>query len=420
MMGNSSQKILLTLLLILFSGILGYNLGKNEVAFSWKHYKPNITINSKEPPVTIYGADFSLFWDVWERTVRNYYDKKAIDPQKMRDGAISGMLGSLGDPYTMFLNPTQNSETKKELRGEFEGIGAQLGLKDKRIIVVAPLKDTPAEKAGIKAGDFVLKIDGKDTTGLTLPDAVQKIRGPKGTKVMLTILHDKETEPLDVVVSRDTITVQSVEGWVKKAAEVEGIKGMEGKDGKVGYIRLTQFGDNTNNQWTLVVSRIRKELDLDPSIRGVILDLRNNPGGYLNGAVFIGSEFIESGPIVLQEKDSVRQVLSVDRKGLLTKTPLVVLINKGSASASEIVAGALRDHKRAKLVGETSFGKGTVQEAIDIGQNAGLHLTTAKWLTPNGIWVHEKGLTPDIEAPLDKNDPSHDTQLEKAVATLLQ
>lgn len=419
-----NKTILIVVLSVFLSSAFGYLLGKAEISLDWKQYKPEIVVTSKEPPKGLTTADFTLFWTVWERVTQSYYDKKVIDPERMVYGAINGALQSLGDPYTVFLSPTQNTESKQELAGEFEGIGAQLGLKEKRIVVIAPLKDTPAESSGIRAGDAILKIDGKDTAGMSLPDAVQKIRGKKGTSVVLTILHEEESEPLEVSIVRATITVKSVDSWVKKARDVEGIKTetvLKGhEDDSIAYIRLSQFGDKTSSEWQEAVSKIVAESKI-AGFQGLVLDVRNNPGGYLNGAVFIASEFIDEGVVVVQERGTgQRQEFVVDRSGSLTKVPLVILINKGSASASEIVAGALRDRKKVKLIGEKSFGKGTVQEAQDLPGNAGLHLTTAKWLTPLGTWVNEQGLTPDIDVSLNKDEPTHDLQLEKAIGELVR
>lgn len=432
------KKIVFVGLLLFLCGFLGYNLGKREVSVSWQNFQPKIAIENKEPPSSLGVTDFSLFWDVWDRTLRSYYDKTVIDSDKLLYGAISGMLQSLGDPYTVFLTPQQNKETKQELSGEFEGIGAQLGLRDKKIVVIAPLKDTPAESAGIKAGDTIVKIDEKDTSGLTLPEAVQRIRGRKGTAVTLTVLHEGDEETVDISIVRDTIKVQSVEGGIKNVkcqmspakrdpAQRENVKCQIVEKGEacddcstIGYIRLSQFGDNTSSEWLKVVGEVASR-SKESNFKGVVLDLRNNPGGYLNGSVFIASEFIASGTVVIQEKgNGQNQAFSVDRRGILTDVPLVVLINKGSASASEIVAGALRDRKGIKLVGEKSFGKGTVQEAQDLPSNAGLHITTARWLTPKGTWVNDKGLIPDIEIEINKEDPKHDTQLEKAIEALVQ
>lgn len=415
--------------IVLISAFVGYYLGISKISFDWKNYKPNLVIINKEPPASQQTVDFSLFWNVLEKLENTYYDKKIIDPQKLLEGAITGMVQSLGDPYTVYLPPNQNNDFKQGLAGTFSGIGAELGMRGKQIIVVAPLDGTPAKTAGIKAGDAILKVDGKDTVGWTLSQAVDKIRGPKGTKVVLLVLHKDEDKSTEISVIRETITVKSVDGWIRNIkCQMSNVKCQILKDDqscedckKIVYIRLSQFGDNTNTEWLAFVNKLSLQIKEDQDIKGLVLDLRNNPGGYLTDATFIASEFLKEGIVVIQDKaEGGKTTFSVSRRGLLTEVPLVVLINKGSASASEIVAGALQDHKRAKLVGETSFGKGTIQQAEELGGGAGLHVTIAKWLTPNGTWVNSKGLTPDVLVENDKNDSSHDVQLEKAVEELLK
>lgn len=412
------------ILIIFISFFIGYYFGVTKIDFQWKSFKPHVSAVSKEPPAaTSTKADFSMLWTVLAKLENSYYDKTAIDGQKLVNGAVSGMVQSLGDPYTVFLPPTQNSDFKQGMAGKFEGIGAELGMKDNQIIVIAPLDGTPAQKMGVKTEDTILGVDGKSTAGWTLSQAVEKIRGPKGTKVTLTILHKGDTEETKLDIIRDTITIKSVDGWIKKVKDIKKIdqkKFSNKKDLEIVYIRLSQFGDNTNQEWLSLINNLVLKMDNNKNIKGIILDLRNNPGGYLTDASFVASEFIKSGTVVIQDKGFEKTNFSVSRKGLLTDIPLVVLINKGSASASEIVAGAMKDYNRAKLIGDTSFGKGTIQQAEDLGQGAGLHVTIAKWLTPNGTWVHEKGLEPDIKVELDKKDQTHDTQLEKGVEELVK
>lgn len=423
----SKIKSLQLIVIVLIAAFIGYYFGVNRVKVSWENYKPSVAVINKEAPPTLRNIDFSLFWNVWNKLESNYYDKTKLDPQKMLNGAITGMTQSLEDPYTMYLAPKQNNNFKDGLAGQFSGIGAELGTKDKQIIVIAPLAESPAEKAGIKAGDEILKVNGETTANWTLPFTVEKIRGPKGTNVTLTILHKDLDKPQDIKIVRDTITVKSVTGWVKNAKDIEGINISESQKGKIAYVRLSQFGDSTNNDWVNIISKFNLQMQAEKDIRGLIIDLRNNPGGYLNDAIFIASEFLKQGtPVVIEDNgQGIRNTRSVSRIGLFNDTKIVVLINKGSASASEIVSGALRDNRiegksRAILVGETSFGKGTIQEATDLGNGAGVHITISKWLTPNGTWINGTGLTPDIEVGLDEKDPSHDSQLEKAVLELLK
>lgn len=420
-----SPKRLQIVLLVIISLLVGYFFGVSKVNFEWSHYQPHITVVNKEPPAADTLVDFSLFWSVWDKLTTNYYDKTKVDPQKMLYGAINGMVQSVGDPYTMFLPPTQNSNFQQQLAGQFTGIGAELGLKGKQIIVIAPLDGSPAQKAGIKAGDAIMSVGGDSTSTWTLPQAVDKIRGPKGSTVVLGIMHDGQTNTQNISITRDTITVKSVVGWVKEIKDIDAIsqdlKKSDNSTDSIAYVRLSQFGDNANTDWATVINTIYPQIQkMHP--KGLILDLRDNPGGYLIDAVFIAGEFLPQGaPVVIQASGtSPESTLSVNRSGKLLDIPLIVLINKGSASASEIVSGALRDNKRAQLVGDTSFGKGTIQEALDLGSNVGLHVTIAKWLTPNGTWVHGKGLTPDVKVSLDPKDPSHDTQLEAAIQQLLK
>jgi len=409
-------------LIVIISALIGYYVGVSKISFAWKSYHPTIKVADKMPPASVQNLDLTMFWNVLEKLETSYYDKSAINSQKLLNGAISGMVEGLEDPYTVYLPPVQNTDFKQGLAGKFEGIGAELGMNGKQIIVVAPLDGSPAQKAGIKAGDAILKVDDQMTFGWTIAQAVEKIRGPKGTNVTLNILHKNAEKTEDIVIVRDTITVKSVNYWVKRIKDIDEITAIKGHENdSVAYIRLSQFGDNTNDEWVQIANTIDLARKNNPGVKGVVLDLRNNPGGYLTDAVFIASEFVKSGVIVMQEdRSGNRNKLSVSRRGLLTDFPVVVLINKGSASASEIVAGALRDHNRATLVGETSFGKGTIQQADELGGGAGLHITIAKWLTPDGTWVHIKGLEPDVKVDVDAKNQAHDLQLEKAVAELVK
>ncbi|MBI4066843.1 S41 family peptidase [Candidatus Gottesmanbacteria bacterium] len=398
--------IIFTFVVVAFGA--GYNAGQKGVNVPYVS-RPNL-VNTT--PTVTQNVDFALFWEVWKRLYRDFTDKKSLDPQKMVYGAISGMVQSLGDPYTVFLPPTQNKETKDSLGGHFEGIGAQLGVEDKKIIVVAPLKGTPAEKAGIKTGDWIIEVDGKETTNWTLPETVSAIRGRKGTKVVLSIVHKNATKPSEIAVLRDTINVPSVE-WSMKTKDSD----------KVVYLKLSQFGDPTNAEWNKAVDEIEAQIqqDSDKKIKGLILDVRNNPGGYLSGAVYIASEFLPNGVIVMQESaDGSRSKFEVNRTGRLLSIPMVVLVNKGSASASEIVGGALQDRKRATLVGETTFGKGSIQDVQELSGGAGLHITVAKWLLPSGKWVNGDGVTPGVKVENDEEKPDEDLQLNKAIEILVK
>lgn len=393
--------------LILLVAVLSFLAGwfANEKGFALDKLRNSNTASFSASSATP-RADMKLFWQVWDLVHTDYFDKTKIDNQKLLYGAIKGMVAAIGDPYTTFLPPEEQKRIQEDLGGAFEGVGIQIGFKGSRLAVIAPLKNTPAEKAGIKAGDFIVGIKDKNkgldvsTVGMTLIDAVQAIRGPAGTPVTLVVTRDGVDKLLEIAIVRDKIEVPSVE------------LNFVGKKNEVAHLKLFRFGGNTAREWENAVEKI-----IQSSAKGLILDLRNNPGGYLDGAVSIISEFIPKGVAVIQEgSGGNKKQISVSGRGRLFDISMVVLVNTGSASASEIVAGALKDYKRATVVGESTFGKGTIQEAKDI-DDSGIHITTARWLTPKGEWANEKGITPDVVV---KDDPatSADEQLEKALDIL--
>jgi len=415
------RQLVVVSILVFLAGVGGYWLGQHQVAVEFKKFSPEVKIQRALP----YGKEnvnFSLFWEVWDRLEKNYLDKKLLDPQQMVYGAISGMVASLKDPYTAFLPPQENKEAKEDLAGEFGGVGIQLGYKDSHLAVISPLSGSPAEKAGIKAGDLIVNIKdetkkvNKDTRGMSLPEAVALIRGPKGTRVVLTLVREGVSQPFEKEIVRETIVVESV-----KMEILEGkCEGKTGDCPKVAHLKLLKFGERTNQEWQEAVTEIQNSKFKIRNFKGVVLDLRNNPGGFLNGAVWIASEFLKKGVVVFQDRgEGGKESFSVNRVGRLTDIPLVVLVNEGSASASEIVAGALRYHGRAKIVGEKTFGKGTIQEAQDLEGGAGLHITIARWLLPDGSSVDKEGLKPDFEVKMGKEDETKDPQLEKAIEILV-
>ena len=420
---NKIRSIIVSVAILLLIGGVGYKLGERRTLDSAILFlKP--VINVTQPTNQKY-VDFSLFWDVWGRIERYYIDAPHIDTQKMIWGAITGAVNSLEDPYTVFLPPKENKEFKEDLGGAFEGIGAQLGLQDGRIIIIAPLKGTPAERAGLKPFDWILKVDGEETTNWTITQAVTKIRGTKGTSVKLSILHEKAEKPEELTIVRDGILVPSVEYWIKPINTIVEISGSTSsarlKTDTVAYLKLSRFGDRTNEEWLKAVADIASNWKAK-GVKGLVFDLRNNPGGYLDGSVFIASEFLKSGLVVTQtNSDGTKQEYQVDRKGQLFDIPLVILINKGSASASEIVAGALRDYSRGTIVGETSFGKGSVQTPQELTGGASVHITTGKWLLPKGDWINKKGITPQIEVTMNGGtEATSDAQFARAIEVLLQ
>ncbi len=384
--------------------VLGWELGHRDYLIQVKNLKPSISVTNQLDPNKKVNLDFSLFWDTWNLVNKDYMDKSALNPQKLYYGAIQGMVAAIGDPYTMFLPPSAQQAVKEQLGGQFDGVGMELGYnKDKHLVVIAPLKGTPAAKAGVKPGDLILKINNQNIGNMPLTEAVNLIRGPKGSTVALELLSNGQNTPHEVNIVRDTIVIKSVEYELKKTPS--------GKN--IAYISISTFGDQTIKEWDEAVNQA-----LADSPQGVIVDVRNNPGGYFDAAIYIASEFLSDGTVVEQEDGHGNiQKISVSRQGRMLKLPLVVLINGGSASASEIFSGAMQDRKRGILVGEQSFGKGTIQTTEDLPGGTGIHITIAKWLTPNGRWIHNIGLTPDVKVSVG-NTPGVDPQLEKALELL--
>jgi carboxyl-terminal processing protease len=364
--------------------------------------------------------EFQPFWDTY-RTIEGRYAGGKIDEQALVRGAIKGMVDGLGDPYSAYLTPEQYQTGLQDLSGQFEGIGAEIGTRDSagatstcstlgpdcHLIVVSPIEGSPAEKAGLKAGDAILAVDGSALDGLTVDAARDRVRGPKDTTVVMTILRDN-TAPFDVSIVRGVIAQREV---------IDKILG----GGAVGYIRVTGFSDNSAAQFHTAVKS-----DVAAGRKELILDLRGNPGGYVTAARSIASEFLASGPLFWEETADGTQTetdASTDpaTTGAATDPAihLVVLIDGGSASASEIVAGALHDRGRATIVGQTSFGKGTVQQWIELPKTGALKLTIAKWLTPNKTWIHHAGIVPDVVVtPPTDVAAGQDPTLDKAVELL--
>ena len=351
-------------------------------------------------------VNISLLWSVWRMLLRHYIAPDELNSTDLLYGAVEGLVRAAGDPYTLFMTPSQNKDFRQSLEGKLQGIGAELAFREGAIVVVAPLKGSPAQRAGLLPEDVITQVDGVDIEGESLNDVVQRIRGKKGTTVSLTILRDGEFNPRTLSIVRDDINIPSVES-----------KLIETSSGSLGYVALNQFGDGSTAEF-----RAALEAFTDKPVKGIIVDLRFNGGGYLEGAVEIASLFLEKGKIV-----------SVERRGtepehhyayghpLMAETPLVVLINQGSASASEIVAGALQDHKRATIIGMKSFGKGTVQEVLDLPGGSSLRVTTARWLTPNGKNLGKEGVHPDVvvDRSVEDYETERDPQLEAAKEWLL-
>src|SRR6476660_7080748 len=331
----------------------------------------------------------SLFGDVFERVRSDYVEKP--DDAKLVESAINGMLAGL-DPHSSYMDAKSFRDMQVQTRGEFGGLGIEVTMEDGLIKVVAPIDETPAAKAGIMANDIITKLDDEQVQGLTLNQAVEKMRGPVNTKIKLTIMRKGQDKPVEVSITRDVIRVRSVRSQV------------EGED--IGYIRLTQFNEQTTEGLKKAIADIGAKIS-DDKLKGYVLDLRNNPGGLLDQAISASDAFLQKGEIVSTRGRNAEETQRFNaRAGDLTKgKPLIVLINGGSASASEIVAGALQDHKRATVVGTRSFGKGSVQTIIPLGSgNGALRLTTARYFTPSGKSIQAKGIVPDIEVLQDVPD----------------
>jgi len=345
-------------------------------------------------PVTLFGEEgasdtyrqLNLFGEVFERVRADYVEP--ISDGKLIEAAINGMLTSL-DPHSSYLNPDSFRDMQVQTKGEFGGLGIEVTLENGFVKVVSPIDDTPAAKAGIQPGDLITHLDGDSVLGMTLQDAVDKMRGPVDTKIKLTIAR-KGKEPFDVTLTRAVIKIQSVRSKVIN---------------DVGYIRITSFNEQTETGLESAVSEIKSKTG--DKLEGYVLDLRNNPGGLLDQAVAVSDSFLDKGEIVSTRgrKPEMAQRFNAKAGDLTDNMPLVVLINGGSASASEIVAGALQDHHRAILLGTTSFGKGSVQTIIPLSNHGAMRLTTARYYTPSGHSIQGKGIEPDIDVPQAKIEP---------------
>ncbi len=346
---------------------------------------------------------FQIFWEALRKVSDNFYDQKAIDAQKIVYGAIKGAVESLDDQHTYFSPPAQVQSSRQTLEGAFEGIGATIETKDDRLLIVAPIAGTPAQKAGLEPGDWITKIDGKDTMGFTANDGVNLIRGAKGTPVTLTIVREGTKDPFNVTIVRDVINVPNVKLTIL--------------DGKIAHIQLINvFSAKMGDDLKAALKEAR-----DKGATKVVLDLRGNPGGYLTASVEVASQFLKDGLVAYElTRDGKKTEISVQRGGLATDWPIVVLVNKGSASASEIVAGAIQDSGRGVLVGETTFGKGSVQQDFSLSDGSAVHITIANWLTPKGRNISKVGLMPDFDVKLTDDDlkANRDPQLERAVQYL--
>jgi len=346
---------------------------------------------------------FKPFWEAWNLVHDEYVDQP-VDSTLLMQGAIRGMMDSLGDPHSSYMNPQDFENANSGLSGEYEGIGAWVDTRNDYLTIVSPIPGSPAEAAGLMPDDKIIAIDGEDMTGIDAELVRQRVLGPAGSTVVLTISRASEPEPFDVSIKREKIVIKSATG--------------EMLDNGIGYVQITTFGDNTTPELRAVL----KDL-LAQNPKGLVIDLRNNGGGYLETSVEVASEFINDGVILYEQYgDGKRITYDALGGGQATEIPLVVLVNQGTASASEIVAGAIQDHGRGKLVGVTTYGKGSVQNWVALSNNQGaVRVTIAKWLTPNERHIHGVGLTPDVEVEITEEDfqAGRDPQLDKAIEVLL-
>ena len=364
--------------------------------------------NSQQPVTGVPDAAtvelFKPFWDSWT-VIHEYYVDQPVDDETLMRGAIEGMMNSLGDPHTQYLAPEEYGDMVSDLRGDYEGIGALVNLEGEYLTISEPFPGSPAEAAGLLPGDMVIGVDGEDMTGIEPELVRRRVLGPKGSTVILTIRREGVEEPFDVSITRARIVVPSVESKML--------------DNEIAYVKLRQFALNTGNDLHTELEKLMAE-----NPKGLILDLRGNPGGYVNTCVQIASEFLSEGKIVLYEEDSDgnRKEHPAIKGGLALDIPLVVLVNGQSASASEVLSGALRDYQRATLVGEQTFGKGTVQTSVVLenGEQGAIKITIARWLTPNGLNIDAEGLTPDVVVERTEDDfmNNRDPQLDKAIELL--
>jgi len=384
MKGNSNILFLIFGLLSVF--ILGIFVGQVSVECPYC------------PPEDV---DFSLMWEVWHKLEDTYVNPGSIDSQALVYGAIKGMVEAVEDPYTIFFDPEETKVFLEDVSGSFEGVGMEIGIRNGQLQVIAPITGTPADRAGLRAGDKIIKIDDTLTLDITIEEAVTLIRGPKGTEVTLTVLRNGWDTTQDFTIKRDVIEIPSME-W-------------ELREDNIAYIKIYHFTDKAHIDFQNIAFEV-----LNSPAEKIVLDLRNNPGGYLEMTVQIAGWFLDRGNVVLIEdyggKKEPEEHLAKGNSRLIDY-PTVVLINQGSASASEILAAALRDNRGLTLIGETSYGKGSVQTLLKMKDESSLKVTIANWLTPNGELINEKGLEPDIKVELTEEDYNNevDPQLDKAL-----
>ncbi len=413
-----SSRLIVAGLLIILGSVIQYRfplwekialIARPGLVISDK-FQVDKSVNLKNEKVDPDTVDLTYFWEAWSHLQTDYLKSEEIDEAKMVDGATQGMVAALGDPYTMYLPPEDNQRSGEDLAGAFFGVGIELGYKEGILAVMAPLPGTPAEQAGVKAGDLILRVKDpgtefeEETSGWSLQKAVSHIRGPKGSVVILTLYRDDNgAEPFEMELRRDEILVNSVEiEFVEQAGE------------EFAHLKLIRFGERTMEEWNEAVKQISAKKS---NLGGIVLDVRNDPGGFFDVAIDVASDFIRNGVVVSQKGKYSSKDYTSRGTARLADLPLVVLVNGGSASASEIVAGALRDQLGTKLVGEQTFGKGSVQDRRELSNGGGLHITIARWLLPGGSWIDDKGMSVDIEVE-DDPETEQDEVLLKGIESL--
>jgi len=383
--------------IVLLSFSAGFSAGRNQ--------PKNITITGVEnlDSSTEENADFGVFWEAWQTIEENFYKNGEISNQNKVYGAVNGLIQSLGDPYSEFFVPSDGKKFEEDIQGNFGGIGAELGIREEKLVIISPLKDSPAARADLRAKDIILAVDSSPTQGLPIDEAVKNIRGEVGTKVTLTIFRGGWEKPTDFEITREIISIPTLE--------------YEMKNGDIAYVNLYSFNSNSN---PLFYQSMVKALS--SGSKGLILDLRDNPGGFLQVAVDLAGWFLPRGTLVVSEtnKEGKSDKLYSVGNAALKNLPVVVLVNGGSASASEILAGALRDQRGIKLVGEKTYGKGTVQQLLQLKDRSSIKITIANWVLPNGDIIEGEGITPDFEVAITEEDIENekDPQLEKAIEIL--
>jgi carboxyl-terminal processing protease len=344
--------------------------------------------------------EFQRLAEVWELLNREHIDAESLDPEVISNGAVRGMIQALDDPYAGFLNQEQYSLEQEDIRGFFGGIGAEVGVRDGAMTVLSPMPDTPAEEAGVKPGDVILEVDGESIRGLSLLEVVRLIRGEKGTKVTLLLRHLRSSEPVSIEIVRDIINLESVNLLMQV--------------GRIGHLRISGFTGTTNGDLAEALARFERSQGV-----GLVVDLRNNPGGLVSSVVDVTSQFIDNGLVLYQvDANGNRRNWGVKSGGTALDVPMVVLVNEFSASASEVFAGAIIHNQRAKIIGTTTFGKGSVNNLWPLNDGSGVIFTTARWFTPDGLLIEGEGITPDVVLEPIEDDEDDDVHLDQAIEIL--